>query len=135
MTRINIVPPSELTDQHLMAEYDELPRVGSFLRKSLKKGIRFVRLMIPNMYGYGKGHVSFFYNKGLYLKKRYNDIIKEIHKRKIANVPKEDYPVELFFPEEFINDYKPTEQELEINRKRIQDRINSNPNWYTKTSS
>lgn len=27
MTRINVIPVSELSDQHLIAEYRELPRV------------------------------------------------------------------------------------------------------------
>ena len=36
MTRINIVEPSELTDQHLIAEYREIFMVGSSLQRSLK---------------------------------------------------------------------------------------------------
>lgn len=38
MTRINIVPPEELTDQHLMREYQELPRILGLVRKALAKG-------------------------------------------------------------------------------------------------
>jgi len=36
LTRINIVEPSELTDQHLVAEYREIFMVGSSLQRSLK---------------------------------------------------------------------------------------------------
>ena len=36
MTRINIISPSELTDQHLVAEYREIFMVGSSLQRSLK---------------------------------------------------------------------------------------------------
>ena len=36
MTRINIVPTSELADQHLVAEYRELFMVGSALQRTLK---------------------------------------------------------------------------------------------------
>ena len=36
MTRINIIEPSELTDQHLIAEYREIFMVGSVLQRSLK---------------------------------------------------------------------------------------------------
>ena len=36
MTRINIISPSELTDQHLVAEYREIFMVGSALARTLK---------------------------------------------------------------------------------------------------
>ena len=36
MTRINLVPPEELSDQHLVAEYREIFMVGSSLQRSLK---------------------------------------------------------------------------------------------------
>lgn len=37
MTRINLVPPKELTDQHLMREYQELPRIVGLVRKAIHK--------------------------------------------------------------------------------------------------
>ena len=36
MTRINIIPTTELADQHLVAEYRELFMVGSALQRTLK---------------------------------------------------------------------------------------------------
>ena len=36
MTRINIIEPAELTDQHLIAEYREIFMVGGSLRRTLK---------------------------------------------------------------------------------------------------
>ena len=36
MTRINLVDPSELSDQHLVAEYREIFMVGRSLQRSLK---------------------------------------------------------------------------------------------------
>ena len=36
MTRINLVPPEELSDQHLVAEYREIFMVGSSLQRSLR---------------------------------------------------------------------------------------------------
>ena len=36
MTRINIIPVEELTDQHLIAEYREIFMIGSSLQRSLK---------------------------------------------------------------------------------------------------
>ena len=41
LTRINLVEPSELTDQHLIAEYREIFMVGGSLKRTLvsKSGI------------------------------------------------------------------------------------------------
>jgi deoxyribonuclease (pyrimidine dimer) len=36
MTRINLLPPEELSDQHLIAEYREIFMFGSSLQRSLK---------------------------------------------------------------------------------------------------
>ena len=36
MTRINLVPITELSDQHLVAEYREIFMVGPSLQRSLK---------------------------------------------------------------------------------------------------
>ena len=36
MTRINLVPPEELSDQHLVAEYREIFMVGYSLQRSLR---------------------------------------------------------------------------------------------------
>ena len=36
MTRINLVNPRELSDQHLVAEYREIFMVGSSLQRSIK---------------------------------------------------------------------------------------------------
>jgi deoxyribonuclease V len=35
MTRINLLPPSELADQHLLAEWRELPRIFGLVKKKL----------------------------------------------------------------------------------------------------
>ncbi|MGP2427932.1 pyrimidine dimer DNA glycosylase/endonuclease V, partial [Escherichia coli] len=40
MTRINLTLVSELADQHLMAEYRELPRVFGAVRKHVANGKR-----------------------------------------------------------------------------------------------
>lgn len=49
MTRINVVPVFELSDQHLMAEYRELPRV-------IKQKINTTDA--PRLYKLGLGHVK-----------------------------------------------------------------------------
>ena len=59
MTRINIIHPSELTDQHLIAEYRELFMVGSSLQRSLKSP-SWNPNKIPKKFTLNKGHVTFF---------------------------------------------------------------------------
>ena len=44
MTRINLTLVSELADQHLMAEYRELPRVFGAVRKHVQNGKRCLTL-------------------------------------------------------------------------------------------
>ena len=79
MTRINLIKPSELSDQHLIAEYREIFMVGSALQRSLKsKKWNTTKLNLPNEFTLNIGHVKFFYNKGKYLHKRYLKIIKDL---------------------------------------------------------
>ena len=66
MTRINIIPVEDLTDQHLMAEYREIFMIGPALQKSLQSE-SWNSNKIPNKFTLGKGHVMFFYDKGKYL--------------------------------------------------------------------
>jgi deoxyribonuclease (pyrimidine dimer) len=71
MTRINTVSPEFLTDKWLLAEYRELPRVSALAKKT----------RAPEKYVLGTGHVTFFYDKGLFLQKRFHSIVDELCKR------------------------------------------------------
>ena len=81
MTRINIISPSELTDQHLIAEYREIFMVAGSLKRTLISKNGYLQSKVPKEYTLNSGHVYFFYNKGKYLNKRYNLIIKEMKLR------------------------------------------------------
>ena len=75
MTRINIVPTSELADQHLVAEYRELFMVGSALVRTLKsKNAAKTLNSLPEKYTLNTGHVKFFYNK-CYIDELYEIVI------------------------------------------------------------
>ena len=132
MTRINIINPSELTDQHLVAEYRELFMVGSSLQRSLKSPNWDVN-NIPKKFTLNKGHVMFFYDKGKYLSKRYDDLRSEMKHR----VMKPDETM-IFkreqWPDELYNDWTPTVEDQNIIRKRIEERILQKPNWYRVTN-
>lgn len=128
MTRINIIPVEELTDQHLMAEYREMFMVGSALQKSLKSP-NWDKNRIPKELTLGTGHVMFFYDKGQYLYKRYSQIQKELTKRNYKLDKTRLFKVTQF-PTEYYNDWTPTDRDRTILRERIQERINEKPEWY-----
>ena len=80
MTRINIGVPVESVDpRHLVAEYREIGRVGVQFIKRMMKGLPFND--IPPSFTLGKGHQTFFLNKGKYIHKRFEALKTEMIKR------------------------------------------------------
>ena len=134
MTRINIVPTEELSDQHLVAEYRELFMVGSALARTLKSPNRDKSLSsIPEKFTLNTGHVKFFYNKGEYLHKRYIALQEEMKARGMNPDPDRVFKREQW-PDELYLDWEPDDQELAIVRQRIQERIEAKPDWYRWTN-
>lgn len=129
MTRINLVPVSELSDQHLIAEYRELPRIFNLVLNAQYKGKYPLDFKISDTYLLGTGHVTFFYDKLIFLQRRLKEITEECIKRKFNIANKNDYSLALF-NKEWLNDYIPTLKEIEISRKRIQEKLNSRPKFY-----
>ena len=84
MTRINLIEPIELSDQHLIAEYREIFMVGSALQRSMKS-LKWnkTKKSLPKEFTLNTGHVKFFYNKGKYLYKRYLALIAEMKIRRM----------------------------------------------------
>lgn len=123
MTRINLVPPSELSRQHLIAEYRELPRIFGLVRKAIERGEKPDDKRNPKAYTLGTGHCRFFYNKLHFIQMRQYAVISEMVKR--GYDPK-------YRTVDFLNDirdpwkkkYIPTEEALAINRARIKERSN-----------
>jgi|TARA_B110000444_G_scaffold213268_1_gene210014 deoxyribonuclease (pyrimidine dimer) len=128
LTRINIVPVEELTDQHLMAEYREIFMIGSALQISLKSK-NWDPKRIPDKFTLNTGHVTFFYDKGQYLYKRYQQIQKELTKRNF-NLDKSRLFKVTQFPTEYYNDWEPTKEDQAIVWQRIEERIQQKPEWY-----
>jgi deoxyribonuclease (pyrimidine dimer) len=132
MTRINAdLDPKILSDQHLMAEYREMPMVTASLRRSLKsKTPEQVLANIPSHFCLGQGHVYFWYNKLWFLKKRYTRLINELIRRGY-NLNPERYSLDTMgFPAGFHNDYKMTETDESLILARINERIALKPEWY-----
>ena len=130
MTRINLVPPEELSDQHLVAEYREIFMVGSSLQRSLKSpNWERTKKSIPKQFTLNKGHVKFFYDKGKYLSERYNKLINEMKKRDMNPDPSRTFKKEQW-PDDLYNNWKPKDIDLKVVRKRINTKINLKSDWY-----
>jgi deoxyribonuclease (pyrimidine dimer) len=140
MTRINLVPPSELADQHLFAEFREMKMVPKSLRRSLVAARRvtsapeaYVLRHVPATYVLGKGHVSFFYDKRDYMQMRYSDICRELDLRGVEynrNSLLDPDRTWDQLPPIFHKNYDPTPEALVLIRERIRERIAKQPEWY-----
>lgn len=127
MTRINLIPVEELSDQHLIAEFRELPRC-------VKKKIDTSDA--PEKYKLGKGHVKWARHHCLFLLGRYADLCKEMKFRGF----KLSYDLDSFLqyvdklPFEDYQRYKPTKKDVELSRCRIVEKLRLKPNWYRWTN-
>ena len=133
MTRINLIRPKELSDQHLVAEYREIFMVGSSLQRSMKS-LKWnkTKKSLPKEFTLNTGHVKFFYNKGKYLYKRYLALIAEMKIRRMNPNPNRIFKKEQW-PEELYNDWTPKQRDIELVKERIQQKISQKPNWYRWT--
>ena len=135
MTRINLLHASLLTDQHLLAEYRELTRIPTNVRKQLLEISEFsLQHKVPPTYRLGTGHVTFFYDKMKYLYDRYTSLHKEL-KRRNFNLDKELYRKYITLFKDFENtllwkDYTPTEEALNIIKERLNFKLSIKENWY-----
>jgi hypothetical protein len=75
MTRINVVHPSLLTRQHLLAEWHEIGRIITLAEGGVDPKD------IPERYTLGKGHMKFFADKLGYITLRTGWLAKEMRHR------------------------------------------------------
>lgn len=121
MTRINVVNPSELSQQHLCAEYREIARLPGNLKAWLnRKSKKPCFSEIPSQYVLGTGHVKFFFNKMKFLESRFEAIVAEMIRR--GYNPKYTDSSIFKTSETFYKDYAPTQEAVELNRERIRER-------------
>lgn len=115
MTRINVgIHPKELPKKLLLAEHREITRIPNAIKSGKAK-----LADIPPTFRLGTGHVKFFYNKILYLKKRYYLIYDECIIKKFNVTPKHSSFDDI--DSSLMNDY----QETAIDRQLLIDRIHS----------
>lgn len=122
MTRINCVPPSELSGPHLVAEYRELPRIFALVRAASARGETPDDPRNPLTYVLGKGHVRFFYPRLAWLAERQAQLIAEMLSR--GYKPTFTDPSELLLDIEvcWCGQWQPDSEALALNRARIAER-------------
>ena len=127
MTRINVVPVEELSDQHLIREYQELPRC-------IKQNINTDDA--PLVYKLGTGHMKWAKKHSFFLVDRYFELCGEMIYRGF----KVNYPASslqkcalktVIYNNE--NSYKPTNEDLQTNSQRLIEKYKMKPDWYRWT--
>ena len=129
MTRINLVHPAELSDQHLMAEYRELPRMVSFIQAWIDKGCPEVTQLTYTM---GKGHMKFFLNKSQWLTQRHARLVEELLHVRRFNISNQD---RLLIPVSPFENYPTfTYTDNQISKERIKEKLRLRPTFYKWTN-
>lgn len=136
MTRINMIDPSLLADQHLMAEWREIKHVPSALMRRLQShSIKETLAKVPPNFTLNTGHISFFMDKIDYLTERYYHLTEELEKRGyvLSEASLQNYYdwIEKVPDEFFKSQYKPTARGKALIIERITLRISEKPQgWY-----
>lgn len=124
MTRINCVDVSTLSDQHLIAEYRELPRIiGAATLFYVNHGkdadpLADAPKSIPReRYRLNVSHMKFFYKKLLWLQTRFAQLVTEMRYRGF-HVTFERLP-DAKLPAEFWGDWTPTNEDMAICQARL----------------
>lgn len=123
MTRINLVDPAVLTNQHLMAEYKEITRIFTVVTDRIKASLA-PPSDAPSDYVLGTGHVKFFYDKCKFILNRYNELRKELQLRDY------DLNLDMFYDivmsvnnnirgTVYFNDYSPKPENIYLNMARL----------------
>ena len=125
MTRINLIDPKILTDQHLNAERVESTMALASARRSLqsRNGLRS-----SNVFTLNAGHVIFFHKRLGYLKRRFFELSEEMKRRGMN--PQSPWPDDSWARADMWEDYTPTEADCNIIKARIRDRLLLKPSWY-----
>lgn len=121
MVRVNLVKPEKLSDQHLIAEYDEILMLFAYIKKYPKTKD------VPPRYLLGKGHMKFFKDKVLYLNERHKRLKKEM----ISRGFKAEKSLNLnLVSSKNKKSWKPRKEDLDIIKERIMYKLNKKPHYY-----
>lgn len=117
MTRINVIPVSELSDQWLISEYRDLPRC-------IKQNINISDA--PTHYKLGKGHMKWAKLHSAWLLNRAWDIFFEMKHRGFKT---NFTPDGLFEKALGGKNYTVSEIDIAVNRERLIERFNNKHKW------
>ena len=127
--RINCIDPKELHRLHLIAEAREIKMLPKSLLRTMnsKKGLDMSK--ISKVYTLNTGHGYFFYNKLQYIYNRFEclkeEMIRRGYKCESTEIVKLNVP-------HLMNDWIPTEDDMKVNRERIELRISQKPHLYER---
>ncbi len=129
MTRINsAIKPAELCDQHLVAEYRELPRISTLAwARSVSTN---KKTPAPTEFTLGRGHMAFFVDKGGFCATRFALLVAEMEARGF----KPQFRTYRPHPEGMNLDHEPTKAEFDALVARISLRMPKNPRFTTSKS-
>ena len=118
------INPELLADQHLIAEYREIPMIVG----GLKRFNYTFKQQVPEKLCLGTGHITFWKNKLIYLKNRWDEVVKEMQRRGFKTNVKFEIPKEC--PNKLKNDWKPSLEESLVIRNRIEFKLKLKPKFY-----
>lgn len=119
MTRINLIDPKFLCDQHLLAEHRELTRIPNSI---LSGKYNLEGKHIPTSYVLGTGHVTFFLNKIDFLFERYLQLHQECLNRNFAVTWKFPSLLKISKVNQQYEMYVPTKKDRSLNKARLIER-------------
>lgn len=120
MTRVNLVPPEELTRQHLVAEYREIPRIFELAYRWHLAGRPG---SLPERYGMGAGHMRFFYTRLGFVCRRHRLLVLEFWERGYRPIFEHTLELLMRCPADMRAMWEPTEQDIAVSRQRIRERL------------
>lgn len=113
----------ELTQQHLIAEYRELPRIFNLVRAAILRDEQPCDKRNPLDYTLGTGHCRFFYPRLGWLKRRQAEIIEEMLRRGYSPQFLDVTNIDAGIAEHWLGDWEPDDRAMAINRERIATRL------------
>ena len=127
MTRINVVSPAELYDQHLLIELRELPRMFTYIENHASENQK-----LPDAYTMGAGHMKFFANKAAFLYKRMFALYEESVDRGFNfNFDVQAWVFRYIkLPDWAKQEYTPDDIAREVNRQRLKEKLELRPGFY-----
>lgn len=129
MTRINVISVEELSDQHLIAEYRELPRC-------IKQKINVKNA--PTTYCLGTGHMKWAASHPSFLLDRYCKLCDEMDWRGFRiNYSYADLALLAAKFGKIFNKYSKyeiKEKDIELNKNRLIEKYKLKPNFYKWTN-